>query len=199
MTLLFNLDNLNFKNKTEQSLDWNLILVNDSNFIPDDFTISLKELKNQVYVDERIYPDLQNMFDDARRIGLYPVINSAYRQPEEQQAIFNDKIATYMAQGSSKREAKVMAQMWVAEPGTSEHQTGLALDIISEDRNNTDIHEWLKANSYKYGFILRYPPNKTEITGISHEPWHFRYVGIEAATEIYNQGLSLEEYIANLG
>ena len=99
----------------------------------------------------------------------------------------------------------IEAEKWVAVPGTSEHQTGLALDIISlyyqvldKNQENTAEQKWLMENSYKYGFILRYPSDKSEITGINYEPWHYRYVGKEAAKEIYEMGLCLEEYLEYL-
>lgn len=91
-----------------------------------------------------------------------------------------------------------MAEQWVAIPGTSEHQIGLAVDISVEDGSGqaaSDVWQWLRENSYKYGFILRYPEDKTDITGISYEPWHYRYVGKETAEEIYRQGVCLEEYL----
>ena len=104
-----------------------------------------------------------------------------------------------MVQGYSEAEARRLAEQWVAVPGTSEHQLGLAVDISMEDtatQTTSDMWQWLMKNSYKYGFILRYPEDKTNITGISYEPWHYRYVGREAAEEIYRSGLCLEEYLS---
>ena len=95
----------------------------------------------------------------------------------------------------SVEEAVELAAKEVALPGTSEHQLGLALDIIDAGGDSWDAWEWLLNNCQRYGFILRYPYNKTEVTGISHEPWHFRYVGVEAAEEIMGSGLALEEYL----
>ena len=98
------------------------------------------------------------------------------------------------------KEAENIAKTWVAYPGTSEHQIGLAVDITSEDKIKQSpevVWEWLKENSYKYGFILRYTEEKMELTGISPEPWHYRYVGKKAAKEIYEQGVCLEEYLEN--
>ena len=93
--------------------------------------------------------------------------------------------------------------MWVARPGTSEHQTGLAVDIVDtsyqildEGQENTPVQQWLMAHCAEYGFILRYPTDKSEITGVGYEPWHYRYVGVEAAREIMANGLCLEEYLA---
>ena len=111
----------------------------------------------------------------------------------EQQKFFDDKVAKYRNEGHSKSEAEELAKQWVAVPGYSEHQVGLAVDINGA---TYDLYFWLQENSYKYGFIFRYPGNKTEITGVAEEVWHYRYVGVEAATEMYEKGLCLEEYLA---
>ena len=106
------------------------------------------------------------------------------------------KIEAFKKEGYSKKKAIKFAKKWVAEPGTSEHQIGIAVDI-NADRYaaSSYLFSWLKKNSYKYGFIQRYPPEKDSITGISYEPWHYRYVGKKAAEDIYKKGLCLEEYI----
>jgi D-alanyl-D-alanine carboxypeptidase len=158
--------------------------------------VTLKELRNDQWVDERIYPELQQMFDDARAEGIYPLINESYRSAERQQEILDNYIAAYEAEGLSTEEAQQRALEVVAKPGTSEHQLGLALDIIVEyEEDSTQTWQWLKENCWRYGFILRYPEDKTEITGISYEPWHFRYVGAEAAQQITERGITLEEYL----
>ena len=176
--------------------DWKLILVNAGHPLPEDYSITLKELRNDQWVDERIYPELQQMFDDARAEGIYPLINESYRTAERQQEILDGYIESYQANGLSEEEAVAQAMEIAASPGTSEHQLGLAVDIISEtDEDDTPTWQWLEANCSRYGFILRYPEDKTEITGISYEPWHFRYVGKEAAEEIMERGITLEEYL----
>lgn len=184
------------------SSDWNLLLVNPWNLLPDNFSIELTTLYSGHSIDRRAYPALQEMMDDARAQGLSPVICSSYRTMKKQTELFQNKINRLIASGYSRTEAEREAAKWVAVPGTSEHQSGLALDIVALnyqnlDRNqaNTAEQKWLIANSYKYGFILRYPENKAEITGIGYEPWHYRYVGVEAATEIYNREICLEEYL----
>ena len=180
--------------------DWQLLLVNQWNSLPDGYAPELTELWNGESVDSRIYPDLQEMFDDARAVGLNPYVNSGYRTAQVQQSLMDEEINDYMVQGYSEAEARRLAEQWVAVPGTSEHQLGLAVDISMEDtatQTTSDMWQWLMKNSYKYGFILRYPEDKTDITGISYEPWHYRYVGREAAEEIYRSGLCLEEYLSN--
>lgn len=185
------------KNVVGYSGEWNLILVNKNHKIPYNYSPELIELSNGEKVDTRIYPDLQKMFDDARAAGLQLFVRDGYRTGDEQKAIMNDKIAAYETEGYSKKEAKALAKTYVAEPGTSEHELGLSVDINSESSGASQdaVYEWLDENAYKYGFIKRYPADKTDITGIDNEPWHYRYVGYEAAKEMKEQNLSLEEYL----
>ncbi len=184
------------KNDTDET-SWSLILVNRWNAIPEDYDVDLTGLSNGQTVDTRIYPALQNMFDAARADGVYPMVVSGYRTAEKQQSLMDEKIAAYKAEGYSASQAKAEAETWVAIPGTSEHQLGIAVDINADgvNSNGSEVYKWLKQNGYRYGFILRYPPSKTEITGVSNEPWHYRYVGIKAATEMNEQNLCLEEYL----
>ena len=180
--------------------EWKLLLVNRWNPIPERYAPELTELWNGESVDSRIYSDLQEMFDDARAEGLEPYVNAGYRTNEVQQSLMDQEVENYISQGYSEAEARKMAEQWVAVPGTSEHQMGLAVDISMNDngsRGAADVWQWLMENSYKYGFILRYPEDKAEITGIAYEPWHYRYVGKETAEEIYRRGVCLEEYLGN--
>jgi D-alanyl-D-alanine carboxypeptidase len=183
--------------QNSDAAEWNLILINKWNVIPNDYVFELKELSNGQSVDVRIYPALQEMFDSARSEGVYPIVLSGYRTAEKQQSMMDNKIAEYMDAGYSAEEAKTKAEGWVAVPGSSEHQIGIAIDIDADDTHSTDeeVYAWFKQNSYKYGFIYRYAGGKTEITGTNDEPWHFRYVGVNAATEMYNRGICLEEYL----
>lgn len=181
---------------------WNLILVNQWNLIPENYEVNVKYLNNGHAIDERAYSDLIDMLDDCRAAGLSPVICSSYRSMEKQKELYNNKINEYISYGYSGDEAEKKAGELVAIPGTSEHQLGLALDIVdisnqalNETQENTQVQKWLMNNSWKYGFILRYPTDKSDITGISYEPWHYRYVGKQAAKEIYDAGICLEEYL----
>ncbi|MBO5239606.1 MAG: M15 family metallopeptidase [Lachnospiraceae bacterium] len=187
---------LSITHKIPVSEEWNLIVVNRWNELPEDYSVELTELSNGQKVDNRIYPYLQEMFNAARTEGIYPIVREGYRTAEEQQEILDDKIQTYINQGYSQSRAEKTAKEWVALPGTSEHQLGIAVDINADKSkcSNEEVYAWLAENAYKYGFILRYPPGKQEITGTSYEPWHYRYVGVEAAQEIYEQGICLEEY-----
>ena len=179
---------------------WNLILVNRENYIPADYEVQLTELSNGKKVDSRIYPELQEMFNAARAQGYGLFVREGYRTQEEQQQLMNEKIEAYENEGKSKSEAKKLAEQCVAIPGTSEHQLGIAVDINADTTKSSrdDVYNWLEENAHTYGFIKRYPSNKTDITGVINEPWHYRYVGKEAASAIYSQGICLEEYIETL-
>lgn len=158
---------------------------------------------NGYEVDARIMADLEAMFADARAAGRNPMICSAFRAWDLQVSLYENKIERVMQEeGLSYEDAAVKAATVVAKPGTSEHQVGLALDIVSseyqeldEAQMETEDQKWLMENSWKYGFILRYPMDKSEITGVIFEPWHYRYVGKKAAKEITEQNLTLEEYV----
>ena len=183
------------------SEEWNLIVVNRWNEIPEDFSISLTELSNGQKVDSRIYPELQRMFDAARADGLQLFVREGYRTSEEQQQILDKKIAAFENEGNSRKEAEKLAKEWVSIPGTSEHELGLSVDINADTSvsSRDSVYTWLAENAHRYGFIKRYPSDKTEITGISNEPWHYRYVGKEAAKEMKEKGVCLEEYIEESG
>lgn len=178
--------------------DWRLILVNEDNALAKDYQVQLTTLRGGYLVDERIYEDLQAMFDDARQVGIHPLIVSAYRSREEQQSIIDQRINQFMNQGMSWQEAYEETMRTVAEPGHSEHETGLAIDINAENESNQAVYDWLAVNAHFYGFIVRYPANKVDETGIDYEPWHFRYVGVEHAQAIYENDLTLEAYLQQL-
>ena len=177
---------------------WELILVNSRYTVPQDYAPNLLTLSNGEQVDERIYPALQAMFDDAREEGVYPYVTAGYRTHEEQQRLMDERISYFIGEGYSEREAARQAESWVARPGHSEHELGIAVDINadSDEHSSQDVYAWLAENAYKYGFICRYPEKKSEITGISNEPWHYRYVGKSAAQEMFFADICLEEYLA---
>ena len=175
--------------------DWNLLLVNYENAVPENYEINLVEVSGGEKVDERIYAPLMELLEAAKEGNWdqLPAVVSGYRTQDKQQKLFDDKTAKYQNEGHSKSQAEELAKQWVAVPGYSEHQAGLAVDLNGA---TYDLYFWLQENSWKYGFIFRYPGNKTEITGVAEEVWHYRYVGVEAATEMYEKGLCLEEYLA---
>lgn len=185
---------------------WYLRLVNaknslDKDNLPEINTVSVNG--SDYMVDERIIDDLEEMLSDAQSAGRNPVVCSAYRSWDTQAMLFENKISRVtQSTGLTGEAAETEAATVVARPGTSEHQLGLAVDITASDYTNldegqmeTEDQQWLMENCWKYGFILRYPVDKTDITGIIFEPWHYRYVGKQAAKEITEQGITLEEYL----
>lgn len=182
--------------------DWRLLLVNKSNYLPEDYNVKLKTINGNMKVDERVYNDLKQMLSDAKNEDLDLLICSSYRSTDKQKKLFNNKVKEYEKKGYNNEEAYREASYWILIPGTSEHETGLSVDIVSmeyqildEEQENTKEQKWLIENSYKYGFVLRYPTNKKDITGINYEPWHYRYVGKENALIMKKLDVCLEEYI----
>lgn len=186
--------------------DWRLLLVNGESPLPEGFEApELTLLQNGHAVDSRAYPALQRMMDDCRAAGLQPLICSSYRSEDTQRLLFEQEVENWLAKGYGRAEAEEQAARWVARPGTSEHQTGLALDIVDltyqvldQEQEDTAVQRWLMAHCGEYGFILRYPTDKGGLTGVNYEPWHYRYVGEAAARAIMDGGLCLEEYLDQL-
>ena len=134
--------------------------------------------------NKEVYEQYKKMWKDANKEGLVFLVNSSFRTLEQQQKEYNS-----------------FGDDYASRPGFSEHQTGFALDIVKDGSNgndfeDTDEFKWLSENSYKYGFILRYPKNKENITGYSFESWHYRYLGVELATKVYESKLTYDEYYA---
>ena len=173
-----------------------LILVNSENAFPDNVNLNLVSF-NGYQVADTIYNDLARMYNAALNDNITLKINNAYRSKDEQTQIFESKMNAYENEGYTKEKAYEQTTLTVQVPGYSEHETGLAIDFSNEGHydENEKMWEWLKNNAYKYGFILRYPEDKYEITKIDYEPWHYRYVGKKAAKDITNKNLTLEEYL----
>ena len=185
-----------------EPLPWNLVLVNASHPMEEGYVPELTEIQPGFSVDTRIANAARKMLADAEKAGLHVEMCSAYRSIERQEQVFGQSMKERVKKGMGYWEAYEETAMNVALPGTSEHALGLALDLISnqyseldEQQEGTAEAKWLKENCYKYGFILRYPPEKTHITGIIYEPWHYRYVGEEHAERIMELGITLEEYL----
>lgn len=186
-----------------------IMLVNPWNAMPEGYEPELVTMtahcsKTQ-QVDARCYESLMQMLEDCKAQCQSAVVVSSYRTVEYQQYLFNKRIQRFMDEGYSQEEATRLAAQVVAVPGTSEHHLGLAVDIVDnrnwhldESQAEMPAQKWLMENSWKYGFILRYPVGKTDATGIIYEPWHYRYVGNAVAKELYDSGLTLEEYLRNL-
>ena len=182
-----------------------ILLVNPWNSLPEDYTVKLRKIDENYLVASEAYPALQEMLAACKADGCSPVICSAYRTQEYQENLFNKKVKNLMKTGLTREEAEREAGTVVAVPGTSEHQLGYALDIIDyynwnldQSQESTKTQQWLMAHSWEYGWILRYPNGKTELTGIIYEPWHYRYVGKELAAELHELDMCLEEYLQML-
>jgi D-alanyl-D-alanine carboxypeptidase len=184
-------------------VSWNLILVNAQNELPAGFedALELESLTGEFMVDRRIIDSYTRMSNQAKQDGADLMVCSAYRSYEKQTELFEGRKAGYLAEGMDEEEAIAATLQYTTLPGTSEHHTGLAVDIVTPTYQNLDAGyaettaaKWLKENAADYGFILRYPEGKEGMTQVDFEPWHYRYVGEEAAAVIMEQGYCLEEY-----
>ena len=180
-----------------------LVLVNKETALVSDYQQPLKLLKNKrVKVAQVMYQDLKVMLADAEKAGGYDYqLVSGYRSASYQQSLVERDVKSYMEAGKTREEALSLTYQQVMPAGYSEHETGLALDITARGNDKLDESQaeeegiqWLHGNCWRYGFILRYPEDKEAVTQISYEPWHFRYVGREAAAYLYENQLTLEEF-----
>ena len=188
--------------ETEGENAWMLRLVNHTNPLPDDFTVELGTLPNGLQFDARAIDQLEKMLDDGNASGLQLMVCSAYRSIARQDQLFEQMKQQYIAQGMTEQEAYDKTSTIRTPHACSEHSSGLAADIVAvnyqtldDGFGDTPEAKWLAAHAVEYGFILRYPKDKEDITGIIWEPWHFRYVGVENAQKIKDSGLCLEEYL----
>lgn len=191
-----------YTSKTVSKDDWNMILVNEDNPIPEGFEVTLQKLSTGQKVDARIVEPLDEMFKAMRAEGMQPMVCSGYRTIEKQHNLFEDDIKQQVRLGSTYDQAFYKAKEYTAMPGASEHHTGLAVDIVGKSYQQLNASQaktkealWLAEHCAEYGFILRYPADKTDVTGIAYESWHFRYVGQEAAKYIMENKLALEEFV----
>ena len=182
-----------------------IILVNPWNFTPEDYNPEIVLINDWQKASSVCRDALLEMLLACEETGLQPFIASAYRTHGDQQWLYNNKIQRLIAEGYSEDDARKLAGTVVAVPGTSEHELGLAFDLVDDSyrnlddaQENTPVQKWLMENSWKYGFILRYPSSKSDATGIIYEPWHYRYLGKALAKEVYDSGLCLEEYLEML-
>lgn len=186
------------KTKDTDTSKGDLILVNkynklDKNFKPDNIVeISSQYAYEGQHVSKKVYEAYRSMWNAAKQEDLTLIVTSSYRDYESQDQIWNSFANSMGEEYADSRAARA---------GHSEHQTGLTLDIVTYDSYNnefeqTDEFKWLQKNAYKYGFILRFPKDKENITGYSYESWHYRYVGVDVATKIHNLGITFDEYYA---
>lgn len=192
--------------------NWALYVIGNDNPLPNDFTVEIKTVAGERTLDKRCADYAIQMLNDAKSQGVGLYVTSAYRSIQYQADNLQNYISRLMAQGYTKEEATKQAHKEIALPGHSEHNAGLAMDIVSNDywSNHSDLdesfdklpqYEWLINNSWKYGFILSYPKGKEDITGFIYEPWHYRFVGLEHAKKIHEvyeatgEFLTVNEYI----
>lgn len=183
---------------------WNLLLVSEASPLPKTFTVDLEKVPGGK-VDTRIANQLREMIAAAEQDGVTLTVASAYRSVRLQNSLYDKKVRVYRNRGVGEEESLRHAGRTVQPPGSSEHHTGLAIDLLTKhvttldkDFAKTDAYAWLQAHGADYGFAERYPKGKEEITGIEWEPWHFRYIGAEHAQVLRDSGLCLEEYIEQL-
>ena len=186
---------------------WELVLVNAQHVLDGEYPVDLEAVDGYQF-DRRAAGALRGMIEAAHEDEVDLVLISTYRSFEKSEWNFNEKVKALLADGLTQAQAETEAQRWVARPGMSEHNTGLALDVVSSDY--FDVYgraletafegyrgfQWLYENCANHGFILRYPAGKEQITGIHYEPWHYRYVGPKHAKVIMEQGITLEEYLS---
>lgn len=179
--------------------DWNLIVTNNKNPLPEQFNLNLKSYNN-IDIDFRVIYHLNEMISDAENQNIKLWVSSGYRSYEKQNKLFLNKIQEFLKNGYSIQDAENLSQKIVAKPGASEHHLGLAIDFngVKEDFCLTNEYNWLIDNCVNYGFILRYPKDKQDITEKVYEPWHFRYVGESHAKKMKQKNMCLEEYVSYL-
>lgn len=182
--------------------DWKYVLTNELHMLPKDFEVELEKTYNGQRVDRRMRGELEAMIDAAKKDGHHLMICSSYRDYKKQDQLMDESIAKFVRRGLSYKEAFFKTKEQIALTGASEHHTGLAVDIVGKnhqslDESQADTKEakWLAEHAAEYGFILRYPKEKEDITMISFESWHYRYVGKEAAEYMKEKNLCLEEFI----
>ncbi len=186
----------------QEKQEYYLLLANTDNPLPEDWTVETEEVQNGYEMDARVAPAMREMIDAAAADGVDLLVCSAYRSIEKQQSLFDTSVQNYMAQGMTEEEATAKTATETAIPGTSEHQTGLAADIVTPTHQtldpefaDTEAGQWLSEHAYEYGFVLRYPADKQDVTGIIYESWHYRFVGKTHAKLMKESGLCLEEYL----
>lgn len=189
---------------TLEDLPWNLRLINGEHPLPDSFEApKLKSFADGAHaVDKRIYQSLQAMLKAARKANRHPVVCSSFRTHTKQKELYRARVQQCKGEGLTGKKAREEAAFWVARPGCSEHEAGLAVDLVDESyqeldkkQEKTKAQKWLMKHCADYGFILRYPTDKSDITNIGYEPWHYRYVGKEYARAITDSGLCFEEWL----
>lgn len=189
--------------------NWYMLLTNGANPLPENYKFeeaTVYSAGRNWIVDARCAEDMKAMIAAAKKDGVSLILCSAYRSYELQEKNFNAKVQSYINKGYSKEDAVAKTATIIAVPGTSEHHTGLAADIVTPSYQSlnsgfekTEAFQWLYENCAEFGFVLRYPKDKVDVTKIIYEPWHYRYVGKEAAQIMMSEGICLEEFLEKYG
>lgn len=181
--------------------DWRLALANYENLLPENFTVKVSNIDNTRQFDSRAIGELNDMMNAMKKDGVTNVwVQSAYRSVARQKELYDNSVKKYLQQGKTQEEAEKLTDEYINKPGSSDHNLGLAVDFNYVDNKfeKLDGFKWLKKNAENYGFVLRYPKDKEDITKIAYESWHWRYVGVEHAKKMNDLNMCLEEYIEYL-
>lgn len=181
--------------------EWNLRLANFENVLPEDFTVEVANIDETRQFDARAITYLNQMINDMKKDGVKDIwVQSAYRSVERQKELYDNSVNKYLKQGKSQEEAERLTDEYINKPGSSDHNLGLAVDFnyVNNEFEETKAFTWLKKHAENYGFILRYPSDKEDITKIAYESWHWRYVGEDHAKKMNELNMCLEEYVEYL-
>lgn len=194
--------NQNQEQKPENEItDWRLTLANYENLLPENFTVKVENIDKTRQFDARAIGELNDMMNQMKKDGITNIwIQSAYRSVARQKELYDASVKKYLQEGKTQEEAEKLTNEYINKPGSSDHNLGLAVDFNKVDNGfeKLDGFKWLQKNAENYGFVLRYPKDKEDITKIAYESWHWRYVGVEHAKKMNELNMCLEEYIQYL-
>ena len=181
--------------------DWRLTLANYENLLPENFTVKVENIDKTRQFDARAIGELNDMMNQMKKDGITNIwIQSAYRSVARQKELYDASVKKYLQEGKTQEEAEKLTNEYINKPGSSDHNLGLAVDFNKVDNEFEKLEgfKWLQKNAENYGFVLRYPKDKEDITKIAYESWHWRYVGVEHAKKMNELNMCLEEYIKYL-
>lgn len=194
-------ENNNETPNVDVTTDWRIRLANYDHILPEDFEVELADIDSTRQFDARAIKYLKDMINDMKKDGHTSIwVQSSYRSVARQKELYENSINKYLKQGKTQEEAEKLTDEYINKPGSSDHNLGLAVDFNYVDNTfaDTDEYQWLLENAENYGFILRYPKDKEDITKIAYESWHWRYVGEEHAKKMNELNMCLEEYVEYL-
>lgn len=181
--------------------DWRVTLANYENILPENFTVKVSNIDSTRQFDSRAIGELTDMMNAMRKAGITNIwVQSAYRSVARQKELYDASVQKYLKQGKTQEEAQKLTDEYINKPGSSDHNLGLAVDFNYVDNKfeKLDGFKWLQQHAEEYGFVLRYPKDKEDITKIAYESWHWRYVGKEHAQKMNKLNMCLEEYVEYL-